>query len=79
MQVSAEFTIEPFVEGQPGAHVRAGLDALRDEGFAVEVGPFGSAIVGDPEPVAAALSRLVAAATANGATRVSLQVTVVEA
>ena len=26
VEISAEFTIEPFVEGAPGPHVRAAID-----------------------------------------------------
>ena len=33
VEVVAEFTIEPFVEGSPGPHVTAGLDAVRTAGF----------------------------------------------
>jgi len=73
--VVAEFTIEPFVEGAPGPHVHAGLDAVRAAGFEPEVGPFGSTVRGELSAVSAALVELLAAATAAGATRVSLQVT----
>jgi uncharacterized protein YqgV (UPF0045/DUF77 family) len=73
--VSAEFTIEPFVEGNPGPHVQAGLDAVRAAGFEPEVGPFGSTITGELDVITAAVTDLLAAATAAGATRVSLQVT----
>ena len=37
-----EFTIEPFVEGQPGPHVTAAIDAATGLGHEVDVGPFGS-------------------------------------
>ena len=77
MHVEAEFTIEPFVEGQPGTHVQAALDAVRAEGLDVEIGPFGSSIAGEVSVVSAALGRLIADATRSGATRVSVQVTVV--
>jgi uncharacterized protein YqgV (UPF0045/DUF77 family) len=72
--VSAEFTIEPFVEGAPGPHVHAGLDAMRAAGFEPELGPFGSTVTGELSQVSAALVELLAAATAAGATRVSLQI-----
>jgi uncharacterized protein YqgV (UPF0045/DUF77 family) len=73
--VVVEFTIEPFVEGAPGPHVLAGLDAVRAAGFEPEVGPFGSTVRGDLEAVSTAIVDLLGAATAAGATRVSLQVT----
>jgi uncharacterized protein YqgV (UPF0045/DUF77 family) len=74
VQVVAEFTIEPFVEGSPGPHVSAGLDAVRAAGFDPVIGPFGSSVTGELEAVTAAVAALLAAATAAGATRVSLQV-----
>ena len=74
VQVVAEFTIEPFVEGSPGPHVSAGLDAVRAAGLDPTIGPFGSSVTGELEAVTAAVTALLAAATAAGATRVSLQV-----
>jgi uncharacterized protein YqgV (UPF0045/DUF77 family) len=69
-----EFTVEPFVEGDPGPHVRAAVEAAEAEGLAVDFGPFGSTVRGEEEAVLAAVDRLVRAAVAAGATRVSLQV-----
>ena len=37
-----EFTVEPFVEGQPGPHVTSAVSAARALGVEVEFGPFGS-------------------------------------
>jgi uncharacterized protein YqgV (UPF0045/DUF77 family) len=74
VQVVVEFTIEPFVEGSPGPHVTAGLDAVRAAGFEPVIGPFGSSVSGDLDAVTGALAALVRAATTAGATRVSLQV-----
>jgi uncharacterized protein YqgV (UPF0045/DUF77 family) len=76
--VVAEFTIEPFVEGALGPHVRAGLDAVRAAGFEPDVGPFGSTITGELEQVGAAVTQLLNAATTAGATRVSLQISRLE-
>lgn len=71
-----EFTIEPFVEGKPGRHVVAAVEAASDLGIVVEFGPFGSSCtVGDalmPDVVAA----VIRAAFANGATHVNLDVSV---
>jgi uncharacterized protein YqgV (UPF0045/DUF77 family) len=75
MDVTAEFTIEPFVDGSPGAHVLAGLDAVRAAGLDPTIGPFGSSVTGELATVSAAIARLLEAATAAGATRVSLQLT----
>ena len=43
-----EFTVEPFVEGQPGPHVQAALDAATDAGADVEFGPFSSSCSASP-------------------------------
>ena len=69
-----EFTVEPFVEGQPGAHVAAAIQAATDAGADVEVGPFGSscrAADADMPELVAAITR---AAFANGATHLALHV-----
>jgi uncharacterized protein YqgV (UPF0045/DUF77 family) len=58
--------------------VLSAVGAVEDEGLPVDVGPFSSQAVGSPEQVAVAVAELLRAALANGATRVSLQVEVVE-
>jgi uncharacterized protein YqgV (UPF0045/DUF77 family) len=68
-----EFTIEPFVEGEPGPHVRAAVEAAERSGLSVDFGPFGTTVSGDDEVVLDAVDGLLRAATAAGATRVSLQ------
>jgi uncharacterized protein YqgV (UPF0045/DUF77 family) len=70
----AEFTVEPFVEGEPGPHVRAAVEAAERSGVTVDFGPFGTTVSGDDEAVLTAVARLLRAATEAGATRVSLQV-----
>jgi len=77
VRVEAEFTVEPFVEGNPGPHVVAAVDAVRAAGLEVDMEPFGSRIEGEAAEVQRALFAMVEAATANGASRVSLQLTVV--
>jgi uncharacterized protein YqgV (UPF0045/DUF77 family) len=74
MLVTAEFTIEPFVEGSPGPHVLAGLDAVRAAGLEPDLGPFGSTVTGELETVTQAVTALLTAATTAGASRISLQV-----
>jgi uncharacterized protein YqgV (UPF0045/DUF77 family) len=74
MTLQVEFTVEPFVQGDPGPHVQAAVEAAGAAGLAVEFGPFGSAIAGEDAAVLGALDALVRAALAAGATRVSLQV-----
>ncbi|MDE0833471.1 MAG: thiamine-binding protein [Acidimicrobiales bacterium] len=76
VEIAAEFTIEPFVEGAPGPHVRAAIAVAESAGLNVEVGPFGTALRGDSGTVLDTVEAVVRAAIANGATRVSLQLTV---
>jgi uncharacterized protein YqgV (UPF0045/DUF77 family) len=73
MTLQAEFTIEPFVEGAPGPHVRAAVDAAQAAGLSVEFGPFGTSMSGDDDAVLGAVDAAVRAAIDAGATRVSLQ------
>ena len=72
MSVTAEFLIEPFNEGAPGAHVKAALAALQEAGYTVEIGPFGSSLAGTPLDVMEALKEAFTAAMTSGASRVTL-------
>jgi uncharacterized protein YqgV (UPF0045/DUF77 family) len=74
LSLVVEFTIEPFVEGEPGPHVRAAVEAAERSGVTVDFGPFGTTVSGDDDAVLTAVDRLLRAATEAGATRVSLQV-----
>lgn len=69
-----EFTIEPFVEGQPGPHVTAAIDAATALGHEVEVGPFGSGCVVPADRVADVVAAVVGAAVAHGADHVNIDV-----
>lgn len=69
----AEFTVEPFVEGQPGPHVRAAIDAAMASQATVDVGPFGTSVSGAPETVLDAVDAIMRAAVGAGASRVTLQ------
>lgn len=73
-----EFTIEPFVEGQPGIHVTAPIDAVRELGVEVEVGPFGSGCDTNTEQIPDVVAAIMRAAFANGATHVNLDVSAAE-
>ena len=67
-----EFTIEPFVEGQPGPHVISAIEAAQALGFEIEFGPFGSSC-SVPATEAGQVAKVVLdAAFANGATHISL-------
>jgi uncharacterized protein YqgV (UPF0045/DUF77 family) len=76
VQITAEFTVEPFVEGAPGPHVLAAIQVAESAGLAVDVGPFGTTVVGESALVLSTVDGLVRAAIDSGATRVSLQLTV---
>jgi uncharacterized protein YqgV (UPF0045/DUF77 family) len=69
-----EFTVEPFVEGHPGAHVRAAIAAATDAGVAVDVGPFGSTCRVPDERMPEIVAAVTRAAFANGATHLALHV-----
>jgi hypothetical protein len=69
-----EFTIEPFEEGRPGAHVTEPVEALRARGYDVEFGPFGSACDVPAGAVSEAVAAVIGAALAHGATHVNVDV-----
>lgn len=73
-----EFTVEPFVEGQPGPHVTAPVAAVRALGIDVEFGPFGSECTTLTAQAAEVVSAIVQAAITNGATHVNIDVTAIE-
>jgi len=70
--IHVEFTIEPFVEGRPGSHVSAAIDAARMQNVTVDVGPFGSSFDVELNDVGRLVGAVTAAAFANGATHVSV-------
>jgi uncharacterized protein YqgV (UPF0045/DUF77 family) len=74
--VRVEFTIEPFIEGSPGEHVTSAIDAARDRGGDVEVGPFGTVCDVADDDAGPLVMAVVDAAVAHGATHVSLHVEV---
>lgn len=69
-----EFTVEPFVEGNPGPHVLAAVGAVEALGFVVEFGPFATSFAGNDDTVAHALEVLVREAYGHGASRVAVHV-----
>lgn len=69
-----EFTIEPFHEGEPGLHVTAPADALREMGLAVEVGPFGSNCDVDDHRVREVVATIVGIALDHGASHVNVDI-----
>ncbi|HET6773532.1 MAG TPA: thiamine-binding protein [Acidimicrobiales bacterium] len=73
MTLVVEFTIEPFVGGEPGPHVQAAVEAAGRSGLDVDFGPFGTTVSGEDGAVLGAVDAILRAAIAAGATRVSLQ------
>lgn len=70
--VTVEFTIEPFEEGEPPLRVAQAVAAIEALGIAVEIGVFGSSFSTSVDKVGPALSALMTAAYAHGATHVSI-------
>lgn len=71
--VRAEFLVEPFVEGAPGSHVTAALDACRAHGLEPDIGPFATMIEGPVDVVTAAVRDMSRAALGSGATAVQVR------
>ncbi len=69
-----EFTVEPFVEGHPGPHVQAAVDAATAAGGEVEFGPFGSTCRAPSSLMPDIVAAVTRAAFAHGATHLSLHV-----
>lgn len=74
MLVHAEFTVEPFEEGNPGPHVEAAIEALAPEES--DIGPFGTSVKGSLDHVLAVAAGGIRAAMEAGATRVSVNMVV---
>ncbi|MFE1321550.1 thiamine-binding protein [Kitasatospora phosalacinea] len=73
-----EFTTEPFeLDGFP-EHAKAARRAVDEAGLAVSVGPFGTSAEGDAEQALAAVTRLLRETLAAGASRISVQVSVLD-
>lgn len=72
--LAAEFLVEPFAEGEPGDHVNAALAAFDRHGLSVDLGPFASVSVGDPESIADAVADMIRDAMAAGATSIRIHV-----
>jgi len=73
-----EFTVEPFIEGNPGRHVTEPIEAVRALGVDVDVGPFGSGCVTSSEQAGDVVAAIVSAALSNGATHVNIDIAAVD-
>lgn len=70
----AEFSIYPFVTERLEAYVTAALIEARSSGLVVEVGPLGTVVRGELEPILDLLRRVQAVAFRHGATSVVTRV-----
>ncbi|GAB3121382.1 hypothetical protein GCM10027160_38600 [Streptomyces calidiresistens] len=79
MRLRLEFTTEPFDLEEPPEHARMARELVESAPLdRVEVGPFGNTVEGGAGAVLEVVDRLLRAAPAAGAHRISLQVTVVD-
>ncbi|MGW0710088.1 hypothetical protein ACWD4G_29725 [Streptomyces sp. NPDC002643] len=79
MRLRVEFTTEPFDLDEPPRHALVAREVLAAADLdAVDVGPFGNTAEGGSEVVLAAVGSLLRKALRGGATRISLQVNVIE-
>ena len=74
VRCSAEFVIEPFVDGAPGSHVLDGIAAVEGHGLDVAIGPFGSTVSGSVDDVATAIADMLRVAMDGGADRILVHV-----
>ncbi|MFE5207060.1 thiamine-binding protein [Streptomyces sp. NPDC056600] len=81
MRVRVEFTTEPFDLDEVPGHAVAAREAVEGaQGLeSVDVGPFGTTAEGDAEAVLAAVDTVLRRSLRAGASRVTLQVNVVDA
>nr|WP_202431597.1 thiamine-binding protein [Streptomyces sp. SID7804] len=77
--MKVEFTTEPFDLDEAPAHAVVAREVIEAaELDAVDVGPFGNTAEGDADAVLTAVDALLRRSLTAGATRISLQVNVVE-
>ncbi|MFI1167718.1 hypothetical protein ACH4UM_30020 [Streptomyces sp. NPDC020801] len=79
MRLKVEFTTEPFDLDEAPAHALVAREVIETADLdRVDVGPFGNTAEGSADAVLTAVDALLRQALRAGATRVSLQVNVVE-
>lgn len=72
--LSIEFLVEPFVEGEPGPHVLAGIDAFEKADIDVDLGPFATSATAAIDDMADAVAELIRSSMREGATSIRIQV-----
>ena len=70
--IKVEFTIEPWVDGDPPERVNLCIAAIEALGITVDVGPFGTSFVASVELASTALAAVIAMAYQHGASHVSI-------
>ncbi|GAA2057829.1 thiamine-binding protein [Streptomyces carpaticus] len=79
MRLRLEFTTEPFDLDEPPAHALMAREVTLGAALdTVDVGPFGNTVEGGADEVLTLVNELVSKSLAVGATRISLQLNVVE-
>ena len=79
MRLRVEFTTEPFDLDEAPAHAVAAREVIEAADLdAVDVGPFGNTAEGGSDAVLAAVDALLRKSLGAGATRITLQVNVLE-
>ena len=79
MRLRVEFTTEPFDLDEAPAHAVAAREVIEAADLeAVDVGPFGNTAEGGSDAVLAAVDALLRKSLGAGATRITLQVNVIE-
>lgn len=69
-----EMFVEPFRENDPGPHVLAAVDAGAAAGLEVDMGPFATTAEADLDTMLAAVTEMLRAGFAAGATTVQLRI-----
>lgn len=72
--LAVEFLVEPFSEGDPGAHVQAAVGAFGRRQLEVDLGPFASVVAGDADTIAEAVAEMIRESMAAGATSLRIHV-----
>ncbi|MEU2924460.1 hypothetical protein ABZ636_05240 [Streptomyces sp. NPDC007251] len=79
MRLRVEFTTEPFDLDEAPAHALVAREVVEGAGLdAVDVGPFGNTAEGGADRVLTAVDALLRKSLQAGATRISLQVNVID-
>lgn len=76
VRLMVEFTTEPFELDTFPEHAVAARKVVDEAGLAVAVGPFGTGAEGEADQVLAAVTKLLRETLDAGATRISVQVSV---